>query len=80
MRLPLNKLSLLKAISKASRKLGPGRESAPALSFTVPRDVVARQRRGPPLELLELFLVLLLRAPRVALVEHRVRAPAAGRP
>ena len=44
-RLPLNKLSLLKDISKASRRLGQGREEEPdvneiAKELDLPTDVV----------------------------------------
>ena len=43
-RLPLNKLSLLKDISKASRKLGQGRESEPAVEeITKELDVSERE-------------------------------------
>jgi len=43
-RLPLNKLSLLKDISKASRKLGQGRESEPAIEeIAAELDVAPRE-------------------------------------
>ena len=49
-RLPLNKLSLLKDISKASRKLGQGRESEPDI------EEIAAELDVPPEEVLETML------------------------
>jgi RNA polymerase primary sigma factor len=49
-RLPLNKLSLLKDISKASRKLGQGRESEPGI------EEIAAELDVPAAEVLETML------------------------
>ncbi len=49
-RLPLNKLSLLKDISKASRKLGQGRESEPAI------EEIARELDIPEQEILDTMM------------------------
>lgn len=49
-RLPLNKLSLLKDISKASRKLGQGRESEPAI------EEIARELDMPEQEILDTMM------------------------
>ena len=49
-RLPLNKVSLLKDISKASRKLGQGRESDPAI------EEIAEELDVPAQEVLETML------------------------
>jgi len=49
-RLPLNKVSLLKDISKASRKLGQGRESDPNI------EEIAAELDVPPEEVLETVL------------------------
>jgi len=49
-RLPLNKLSLLKDISKASRKLGQGRESEPAV------EEIAKELDLPEREILDTMM------------------------
>ena len=49
-RLPLNKLSLLKDISKASRKLGQGREGEPAI------EEIARELDMPAKEILDTMM------------------------
>lgn len=49
-RLPLNKLSLLKDISKASRKLGQGREGEPAI------EEIARELDMPEQEILDTMM------------------------
>ena len=49
-RLPLNKLSLLKDISKASRKLGQGREGEPAI------EEIARELDMPAQEILDTMM------------------------
>ncbi len=49
-RLPLNKLSLLKDISKASRKLGQGRESEPGI------EEIARELDMPEQEILDTMM------------------------
>jgi RNA polymerase primary sigma factor len=49
-RLPLNKLSLLKDISKASRKLGQGRESEPAI------EEIAKELDVPMQEVLDTMM------------------------
>jgi RNA polymerase primary sigma factor len=49
-RLPLNKLSLLKDISKASRKLGQGREGEPAI------EEIARELDIPEQEILDTMM------------------------
>ena len=49
-RLPLNKLSLLKDISKASRKLGQGREGEPAI------EEIARELDMPEKEILDTMM------------------------
>ncbi|MFT5088384.1 MAG: RNA polymerase primary sigma factor [Candidatus Latescibacterota bacterium] len=49
-RLPLNKLSLLKDISKASRKLGQGRESEPAV------EEIAKELDVPTQEVLDTMM------------------------
>ena len=49
-RLPLNKLSLLKDISKASRKLGQGREGEPAI------EEIARELDMPAQEILDAMM------------------------
>ena len=49
-RLPLNKLSLLKDISKASRKLGQGREGEPAI------EEIARELDMPEQEMLDTMM------------------------
>ncbi len=49
-RLPLNKLSLLKDISKASRKLGQGREGEPAI------EEIARELDMPEQEILDAMM------------------------